>query len=146
MNDPILYISVIALLGIFGITFKLVLQRMDKQEERAASDVITLRQEIANTKADATAAVNAAQTASKDAVAATAKALSDSVAATALASKEQVAASAAALKDQVSATAIAAKDNITEKASSLKELIDLHNGRIDRLENLLLSKKDGGGK
>src|ERR1017187_9826817 len=127
-------ISIAAILGIGGVTFRLVLQRMNKQEERAALDIATLRTEIATTKSDANNAVNNATIASN----AAAVTLQNSVAATALAAKEQVAASASALKDQVASTATASKESITEKAGALNDRINVHDHRIEKLEEMFI--------
>src|ERR1017187_436162 len=112
-------ISIAAILGIGGVTFRLVLQRMDKQELRAALDIATLRTEIATTKSDANNAVNNATIAGNAAAAATAVALRESVASTALAAKENVASSASALREQVASTALASKEALSAIANSL---------------------------
>ena len=130
MENQELYFSILALLGIGGITFKLVLQRMDKQESRAALDIATLRTEIATTKADANAATTAATTASKD-----------SVASTALAAKEQVASSAAALRDQVASANLSSKELLAKTEAALNDKILAQEKRIEVLEKLIKKSK-----
>ena len=132
-----LVLSISALLGLFGVTYTLLLDRMNKQEAIAAADIAALREEIKMTKADAKDAVNSAAIASKDAVAATASALRDAVNATASASKDSVAASASALKDAVNATAASSKDATNAIASSLAEKIDILSHRVEKLEEAL---------
>lgn len=133
-STRLLVVALVGVMSIFGATYTLLLNRMDKQEIHAAADIAALREEIKTTKIDAKDAVNAAAVASKDAVAATAVALKDSVTATALASKDAVAASAAALKDSVTATAASSKDAVSAISKSLSDKIDVMSLRIDRLE------------
>lgn len=138
-----LVLALSALLGLFAVTYSLLLDRISKQETIAATDITALREEIKTTKADAKDSVSAAVLASKDAVAATASALRDSVAATALASK-----------DAVNATAIALKDSGSATATALSEKIETLSRRIDKLEDrsiaaALIRKnlvKDAGGE
>lgn len=99
--QKLLVLSLGAVIAIGGVTFKLVLERMDKQETIAAADIAALREEIKTTKADAKDAVSAAAIASKDAVAATASALKDSVAGAAVSSKDAVAATASVLSEKI---------------------------------------------
>lgn len=102
-NSKFFALAIASLLGLGGVTFKLVIERMDKQEARAALDIAALRKEIETTKADAKDAVSAAAAASKDAVAATAIALKDSVTATVSASKDALASTALASSDKIEA-------------------------------------------
>jgi hypothetical protein len=122
-------------LGLCGVTYSLVIDRMNKQEVIATADITALREEIKTTKADAKDAVAQQSSSQKDAVAATASALRESVAATALAAKESVAASASALKDSVSATALSSRDATNAIASALSDKISILSLRLDRLEN-----------
>ena len=124
-----------AVLAIVGVTFKLVLDRMDTQEKRAALDIATLRTEIATTKADANNAVNNATLASNSAATATAVALRESVASTALAAKENVAASAVALRESVALTAASSKEAVAAMASALNNKLDALNLRTQKLED-----------
>jgi len=133
--QKLLVLALTAIIAIGGVTFKLVIERMDKQETIAAADISALREEIKTTKSDAKDAVSAAAVASKDAVAATASALKDAVAATAAASKDSVAATASALKDAVTATAVSSKDAVAATASALSEKIELLNKRVEKLED-----------
>lgn len=130
-----LIFALVMLVALFGTTYKLLLDRMDKQESVAAQAVTELREEIKVTKADNKDSLNAASIASKDAVAATASALKDAVAATALASKESMAATASALRDAVAATAVASKDAVTATATSLSDRLNTLSVRLDRLED-----------
>jgi hypothetical protein len=100
VNSDLIF-AVSALLALGGITFKLVLDRMDTSEVSAARDIEALRNEIATTKSDAKDAVAAAAVASKDAVAATASALRDAVAAATTAAREGVDATAHSLTEQI---------------------------------------------
>ena len=99
-DTKFLVLALSALLGIFGVAYSLLIDRMNKQETIAAQEITALREEIKTTKADAKDAVSAAAVASKDSVAATAAALKDAVAATAAASKDSVAAISTALNDK----------------------------------------------
>jgi hypothetical protein len=145
MNEQIIYlvIGVVAsfILALGSVTFKLVLQRMDKQESRAALDIATLRTEIATTKADANNAVNNATVAGNAAAAATAVALRESVASTALAAKENVASSASALREQVASTALASKEALSAIANSLNDKIEAHDRKIEKLEDRSFDRK-----
>lgn len=135
MPTKFLVLSMSALLGLFAVTYSLLLDRINKQEVLASAEVSALREEIKTTKADAKDAVSAASAASKDAVAATAIALRESVAATALAAKDSVAASASALKDAVQATATSSKDAVQATAAALNDKIVTLSNRIDKLED-----------
>src|ERR1035437_2534643 len=90
VQTKFLVLALTAMMSIFGVAYSLLIDRMNKQELIAASEISALREEIKTTKADAKDAVGAAAVASKDAVAATASALKDAVSATALASKDSV--------------------------------------------------------
>ena len=98
-----LLVAIGMVLALGGVTFKLVLSRMDKQEARASEDIRTLREEIKTTKTDAKDAVSAAAVASNAAVAATASALRDAVASAQTSAKDAVAATASALSEKINA-------------------------------------------
>ena len=131
----LLIMAISALLGLFTITYSLLLDRMNKQETIAAADIAALREEIKTTKADAKDAVSSASIASKDAVQATAIALKDSVSATASAARDSVAASASALKDAVQATAKSSEAATNAIALALADKIVILSGRIEKLED-----------
>ena len=131
MTFVVMLVSAVVALG--GVTFDLLIDRMNKSEVIAASEIAALREEIKSTKADSKDAVAASILASKDAVAATAVALKESNAATALASSSAVIASASALRDQVAATAVAASQRI-----------DILSRRIDKLEDLSITAMAAG--
>ena len=78
MNSDLIF-AVSALLALGGITFKLVLDRMDTSEVSAARDIEALRNEIATTKSDAKDAVAAATTAAREGVDATAHSLTEQI-------------------------------------------------------------------
>ena len=99
--NKVLTIALMSVIAIFGVTFKLVLDRMDKSETIAAANISALREEIKSTKSVARDAVAAAAVASNAAVAATATALRDAVTATATASKEAVAATASSQNEKI---------------------------------------------
>lgn len=136
-----LVLAISALVALFGVTYTLLLDRMNKQETIAAADIAALREEIKTTKADAKDAVAAAASASKDAVAATATALRSSVDSTATAARESVSASAAALKDSVNATALSARDATNAIAAALSDKILVLSSRIDKIETRINTKE-----
>ena len=120
-----------ALCALGGVTFKLVLDRMDKQEAAAESSIAQVREEIKITKEDAQAAVARQEAAAT----AAASVLRDSVASTAKAAKDGVDASAKALSDSVTATAKTAKDAVDASAANLEKLINGIDHRTEKLED-----------
>ena len=114
-----LLVAIGMVLALGGVTFKLVLSRMDKQEARASEDIRTLREEIKTTKTDAKDAVSAAAVASNAAVAAT----------------------ASALRDAVASAQTSAKDAVAATASALSEKIKALDGRIEKIEDRAYSDK-----
>ena len=134
----LLAMSAVVALG--GVSFGLLIDRMNKQEAVAASDIAALREEIKATKSDAREAVIAAVLASKDSVAATATALKDSNAASALAANAAMVASAAALRDQVSSSANSASERTSSSASALNDKILVLSTRLDKLEERAYQK------
>jgi hypothetical protein len=69
MEQSLFYITIGSLLSIIAVTFKLVLDRMDTQEKRAALDISTLRQEITSTALAAKENVSASAFALREQVA-----------------------------------------------------------------------------
>ena len=132
---PFLMLAITAVMGIGGVCYNQLLDKVNKQELQASADIANLREEIKTTKADAKDAVNNAAVASNAAVAATASALKDAVAATALAAKDSVQASAAALRESVTASSKASNDAVAATASALTKQIDQLFVRLDRIES-----------